>query len=170
MIIVSKRLVIQPVEEDGDVEMVVHWLNSSKLMKHSEQRHKEHTYESQREYIDSRDWPEYGGIYVGGNIIGTVGAELDWDNGVANVGIMIGSESHNGKGFGTEAWGAYCRFLLSQVGLRKIEAGLMASNLAMASLCLRSGMKEEGIRRGHFKVKHDEGYRYIDMLQFGMFE
>lgn len=125
------------------------WLNDHEVVRFSEQRHYHHTALTQWDYM--RNLPGnvvYWGIYTGKDMIGTMRADVDWHNGVANLGILIGAKDHWGKGYGKEAWGAAINHLRGP--FRKIEAGMMAANEPMIKTCLACGMKEEARVGGHF--------------------
>ena len=53
-------------------------------------------------------------------------------------------------GIGTRAWTLAIDWLLGLGGMRKVTAGTMAGNEAMLALMRKSGMIEEGRRRGQF--------------------
>lgn len=85
-------------------------------------------------------------------------------NGVADVGILIGHAQILREGYGTEAWQVVCDWLLSD-GVRKIEAGCMATNLGMLKIFERTKMSIEGIRLGHF-IQDGEP---VNMIMAGRF-
>lgn len=149
-----------------DVEKIVRWLNDKTLMKYSEQRHIKHTIVSQNRYIESMDKSDnlYLTAYVNGALIGTVSAEIDNNNAVANVGILIGSE-HTGKGHGCAVWRKFCEELAARMEIRKIEAGCMARNTAMIRIFEKNSMRLEGTRRYHFQTGKNQ---YDDMVLYGM--
>ena len=130
------------------IKTMVGWLNDPEVVRYSEQRHKIHTEESQQEYI--QDGPDvFREIYTNTSFIGTITAQIDRPNSVADVGILIGDKSAWGKGYGTEAWIAFCDHLfLHQI--RKIEAGAMSTNVGMIKIFTKSGMTFEGFRDNHF--------------------
>jgi RimJ/RimL family protein N-acetyltransferase len=132
-------------------EMHIKWLNDKELMKYSEQRHHAHTLASQRKYLASFD---HVGSFLWEIIphemrlpIGTITAFCDWRNGIADLGIVVGT--FQGRGYGTEAWQAITHWLFKK-GIRKIEAGCMASNAPMIKLFGKVGMVIEARRRAHF--------------------
>lgn len=154
----------------SEVETIVNWLNDPVLMKYSEQRHKEHTSKSQNEYIgrvssigiDSPYTHQYRIVYCNDILIGTVSADIDHRNSVADVGILIGSR-HNGYGHGCATWRLYSE-LLAKDGIRKIEGGCMSRNAAMLRIFEKNSMRLEGTRRYHFLTGKDQ---YDDMVLYG---
>lgn len=147
----SKRLMVTKINPDqGIAATMVGWLNDPEITKYSEQRHKKHTIRTQMSYIRKTEllWGIYRMDTMG--LIGSISAHYDSPNNVANVGIMIGDKENMGKGFGFEAWKTVCDDLMYFGSVRKIEAGCMAINRPMMSICSKYGMMEEGRQQDHF--------------------
>ena len=157
----SKRLHLESVPPFAHiVRTMVGWLNDPYITRYSEQRHIKHTIESQQDYLKRQEL--FWGIYdmsTGGSLIGSMTVNYDRPNDVANVGIMIGDKESMGKGYGYEAWEALC----NQLPVRKIEAGCMAINRPMMSICSKYGMMEEGRQEDHFIV----GDTTCDLVHWG---
>ena len=149
-----------------DTKAMVRWLNDIDVVKYSEQRHYEHTEDSQRAYISRivSDKDTIMAIYNDDSFIGSITAYTDKQNSVANVGIMIGDRRVWGRGFGTEAWDGLCTHLLNN-GIRKIEAGAMATNFGMINIFRKTEMHEEGKLSDHFLV----GDELVDLVQWARF-
>jgi len=150
----TKRLLLKPFSKIYLSEKYISWLNNTDLMKFSENRHREHTFESCREYLESfHNSPHFFWAVTmrkTGEHIGNINAYLDINNSVADIGIIIGEKSAFGKGYGSEAWNAVCNYLLNNKDIRKITAGTMASNRAMLRIMEKSGMIPDGIRKDHY--------------------
>lgn len=166
----TARLVITPFTERHLTARYVAWLNDCELMRYSEQRHKTHTLESCRTYWRSfADTPHYfWALEEMANDLGHVGnmnAYVDQHNGLADLGILIGSPQAKGKGYGQEAWAGVCNFLFHEVGLRKITAGVLALNRPMLTLARKVDMVEDGIRCRHYLC---DGMA-VDVIHFALF-
>jgi len=145
------------------LQRMVSWLNDKEVVRYSEQRHKHHTLETQQQYI--QDGPDvFREIHAGDRFIGTISAYIDKPNGVADVGILIGDKSVWGKGYGTEAWIAFCDSLFSNK-IRKIEAGAMSINSRMIGIFRKSGMHFEAFRENHFLHEGEP----VHMVMWGKF-
>jgi RimJ/RimL family protein N-acetyltransferase len=147
----------------------VRWLNDPEIVRYSEQRHKHHTQYSQLNYINSfKDGSHIWAIRRVdiGDHIGNLTATYDAPNGIADVGILIGEANTWGQGFGAEAWNAACRWLLTDGGVRKLEAGCMRANAAMLKIIQKSGFKLEGERANHFLL----GGSPVGAALFGRFK
>lgn len=148
-----------------EVEKTVSWLNDPILMKYSEQRHKHHDLKSQLKFIyDFAPPHHYRKITAENQYIGTITAYVDRVNGVADVGILVGS-SYSGRGYGEQAWRLFLQELRRE-GVRKIEAGCMARNKPMIRIFEKNHMRLEGTRRAHFQIGENQ---YDDLVMYGIF-
>lgn len=169
-VIRTARLVITPFSERHLTARYVAWLNDRDLMRYSEQRHKTHTLESCRAYWHSfTDTPNYfWAMEETANDLGHIGnmnAYVNQINGLADLGILIGSPQAQGKGYGQEAWAGVCDFLFQEVGVRKITAGVLALNHPMLMLARKVGMVEDGVRRRHYRCDGME----VDVIHLALF-
>jgi [ribosomal protein S5]-alanine N-acetyltransferase len=67
----------------------------------------------------------------------------------ADIGLVIGSATHRGKGYASEAIGAATRYARERLGLIKLTAGLYAANIACHRAFLRAGYVEEARLKDH---------------------
>lgn len=151
----TSRLTLVPYTAGMVTVRHVEWLNDKEVVKYSEQRHKEHTLESQHKYLNefpygSRIWIITTDPVAYFGTIGTITAYIDRPNRRANMGIMIGEKSAWGQGYGSEAWDAVIEYLFTDENIRKIECGCMLSNEPMMVLAKRSGMTMETVVPEHF--------------------
>ena len=162
--IVTQRLIIKPsTRHDSVIRQLCRWLNDPEIVQYSEQRHLRHTSQSELHYI-ADNLATFREIYAGDELIGTINADIDENNGIADVGILIGNKDKWNKGYGFEAWAAYCNNLLNN-GTRKIEAGTMALNTGMIKIFRKYEMRYEGRREEHFSL----GPQLVDMVMWGKF-
>jgi len=132
----------------------VSWLNDPDVVRYSEQRHKSHTIESCAEFVarfrqsPSRLWAIEQ--KSDNQHIGNIHADIDPNNGIADVAILIGAREIWGQGYGLEAWDGVLGWLKAQENIRKIVAGCMRSNTAMHSIMRKSGMVDDGQRPDHY--------------------
>lgn len=152
-ILKTVRLMLAPplLHEQMNVKHYLRWLNNDAIMQFSEQRHYTHDEKSQYEYLCSfKDTPHYMWDIHRNNIpIGTATAYCDTINKTANVGVLIGESKYWGQGYASEAWEAVCDFLFEN-GIRKIEAGCMASNSAMRRVLEKNEFALEATIPQHF--------------------
>lgn len=168
--ILTERLRIIPFREKHLTGRYVGWLNDKKLMRYSEQRHKIHTIETCRVYLESfQNTPNYfWAIETKDEALGHIGninAYVDVNNLIADLGILIGERRAANRHFGLEAWSGVCRFLFEHNGVRKVTAGTIATNTSMIRLASRAGMSPDGTRRRHYLWEGQE----VDIELFGLF-
>ncbi len=144
----------------------LNWLNDKTYLRYSNQRFLSHNYTSAVEYVSSFDQQSSILMKIEFNktFAGTLALNCDPHNGVGVMGILIGKE-FSSKGIGKEAWSQGIKFGFSHKNLRKVKAGTAKSNLAMQSIFLESGMKQEAILREDLLI---DG-KYEDLLLFCIF-
>ena len=115
-------------------------LNDKHLMKYSNQRFIEHSESSCRKYLEKFKESNnlFLAIYVNNIYIGTATAYFSNELNSADIGIMIFRNFSN-LGYAFKAWSLLMNYLFS-VGIKKITAGTMKTNLAMISIIIKSGM------------------------------
>jgi [ribosomal protein S5]-alanine N-acetyltransferase len=150
----TDRLILRPLTKA--TQRQIDWLRDEEVVRYSEQRHKGHTLSAQLHYIRTMS-VEPNCIWSISHVaqdtyIGNLTATADVPNNTADVGILIGNKDFWGKGYGLEAWKAACNWLLdARLGnIRKLEAGCMATHIAMRKILDQSGFKFEGERKNHF--------------------
>lgn len=148
----TERCWLRPFSEQFLTERYVGWLNDRDVVRYSEQRHRKHTLETCRAYMNSFEGtPNYFVAIVAKDRqlghIGNLNAYVDRHNGVADVGIVVGEKAVWGHGYGSEAWAAFVQFLIRERNLRKVTAGTLAINDGMIGIMRRSGMHIECTRR-----------------------
>lgn len=91
------------------------------------------------------------------NFIGTIKIyDIDQLARRASIGIAIGDRANWGKGYSTKAIRVACRYIFEVLGLRKITAGYIASNIGMERAFLKNGFEIEAVFKDH--LFYDGGY------------
>ena len=151
-------------------ERYVSWLNDPEVVRYSEQRHRQHSMETCRQYV--RTMADAGnslwaiiGVDPAFGHIGNIAAVLDRNNQLCDVAILIGERSAWGHGLGTEAWIAVCNFMLGPMGMRKVTGGTMENNKAMVRIMERADMVPDGRRLAHYLIK-DEAVNLVYFASF----
>jgi [ribosomal protein S5]-alanine N-acetyltransferase len=170
-ILFTERCRIEPFDVDRHLSArYVGWLNDPQVVRFSEQRHRRHDEESCKSYANSFiGTPHYFWAIVARDEklghIGNISAHIDISNSVGDIGIMVGERSVWGRGYGSEAWSIVAAFLFDALNLRKVTAGMIATNKSMIDLAKRTGMTEDGYRRRQFLWEGQE----VDMLFMALF-
>jgi [ribosomal protein S5]-alanine N-acetyltransferase len=161
----TKRLTLEPFSERHLENGIVDWLNDPEVVRYSDNRHRKHTLETSRAYLESfADSPNYyWAILLQGlpkTMIGSVTAYLDLNNSVADVGILVGDKRYWRGAYGSEAFAAVVEWLFSRRGMRKVTAGTMAVNTGMLGIMRKIGMREDGRKARYYLLDGNE----IDMV------
>ena len=160
--ILTNNLVLVPlslfsIPEKPQIETFVGWLNDPEVVKYSENRHLEHSFESQMEYWSELEAEPVRYFFIktkqGGKsaIIGCASANYDDFNLSSDISIMIGDKNYWKKGLGKEAFGAMIENERLH-GIKRVTAGMMDSNISMIRTALACGMKTEAVIPDSFKV------------------
>jgi len=76
---------------------------------------------------------------------------IDWRNGHAWHGVMLGDIDVRGKGFGVDAVMATMRYAFEEMNLERLDGSIIEYNTISHSLyCGKLGWKEEGRRRRYY--------------------
>lgn len=164
----TARLVLKSYRASLVTPQHVAWLNDPEVVKYSEQRHKQHTEQTQHSYLNSFLADDFIWLLVVKSEkkdIGTIAAHVDPPNKVANMGILIGDRSVHGLGYATEAWKEVMRWLFWDKDMRKVECGTMFHNRGMRKVATKAGMELEACKLRHFIVDDE----LSDMLCYGKF-
>lgn len=165
----TARLRLEPFSERHLTMRYIGWLNDPEVVRYSEQRHRRHTLRSATAYLRSFEGTAnlFWAILAkdAASHVGNITAYVDTANSVADIGILIGDKEIWGRGYGTEAWSAVCRFLLDDAGLRKVTGGTMSTNAGMLAIMRRSGMREDGVRRRQVVIDGNE----VDLVHMALF-
>jgi len=150
-VIGTSRLLLEPFSEKYLTQRYVNWLNDAEVVQFSQQRWIQHSLNSCRDYMNSFEGtPNYFWAVVsrvpGEGPIGTMTSYVDLQNGVADIGILIGEKRLWGKGYGTEAFLSAAGFLFHDAGMRKVTAGTVGANTGMLKIMEKAGMREDGRR------------------------
>lgn len=93
-------------------------------------------------------------------------AHIDCYAATADIGIMIGNKSYWGQGIGSETIRLLGKFAFEEMGLRKLTAGTMGTNLAMIRVFQKMGFILEGTIRQQDKLET----QYVDHILLGCFK
>ena len=153
----SDRLTLEPFSDVYLSERYVGWLNDPEIVRYAEPRHRNHSLESSRAFMESFSgsashfWAVVAHDPALGHI-GNIHAEVGPTNRVVDVTIVIGDTSARGQGYGLEAFRTACDWLLDEGGMRKVTTGTLALNEGMLAIMAKMNMVDDGIRRAHVLI------------------
>jgi [ribosomal protein S5]-alanine N-acetyltransferase len=146
-------------------ENYVSWLNDSAVNQYLECRHKKHTIESTKEYLRHFEKGILFGIYILDNkeLIGTASfGSIDYINGFAYIGIMIGNKKYWGKGIATDSILMLNDYAFNILGLHKLMAGCCVCNKASIRAFEKAGYEPSGFLKENRLINGS----YVDELQY----
>ena len=140
----SSEIILMDFQENDVSEKYVSWLNNKQHMKFSEQRFKNHSKSTAKDYLASfhNSDNRFYAIKSSLGLIGTGTLYVNKSYGTCSVGILIGPE-FSGQGYGKQAWQLLTTIIPENLGLRKVSAGTLETNKAMLRLFEGSKMQFE---------------------------
>ena len=146
------RVTLRPFSE-GDAESFTAWLADPEVVRYILLRYPP-TLEAEREWFGrvSRDPAEIvWGIEFEGRLVGTSGVHrIDWANGHASTGTLIGDRSAWGKGVGGESMRLRTRYCFMETTLHKLNSSYLDGNTASGRAQAAAGYREVGRRREEY--------------------
>lgn len=73
--------------------------------------------------------------------------DIDWKNRSACHGMKLANRQSRGKGIGTDTVMAVMRYAFDELGLHRLDTGILDENVASKALYKKCGWKEEGMKR-----------------------
>lgn len=153
IIIETDRLILRQWKLD-DVNDVVEGLNNLNVTKWLAQVPYPYTEEDAKSFINKsieNNLYNFAIVLKEENKVigGTQLTNISYVHGTAGGGIWL-NEKYQGKGYGTEAFGARIKYAFEELGLRRLENGYFKENEKSHKMQLRFGYKDEGIKRKKF--------------------
>ena len=85
-----------------------------------------------------------------GKYIGSIGLhQINWRDGRATTGTLIGDKTYWNRGYGTDAKMILLDYAFNTLGLRKIDSAAFAPNKRSINYSLHCGYKVEGVLKKH---------------------
>ncbi len=143
------------------------WLNDSVVGRYTRRRGKTTTWTEMEEFLasvqNSKDWHFAIILLAGRKHIGNLSINsVDELNKNAELSIMIGDRSEQGKGFAKEAMILATKFAFEELGLHRFWAG--SPNPAFNAAIAKLGWTKEGVRREAFYL---EG-KFVDLVNWSI--
>lgn len=152
----AERLVLRTLDRNDVTEEYLSWLHDPEITRYLEIRFAEQTREGAQAFVaatNASDDSLFLGIFLkdGGDHIGNIKlGPIDWNHRHGDIGIIIGSRPHWGRGYAAEAIAGVTTYAFNVLNLHKILAGLYAANEGSRRAFLKAGWFEEGRRPSHW--------------------
>jgi len=168
--ITGQRISLRPVTLEDCTQAYVDWLNDPVVNRYLETRWVRQDMATVREYVRDMIGREDSllmaivenstGRHIGNIKVGPIHAKHRY----ADVSYFIGNRQAWGKGYATEAIGLVSKFAFENLDVRRLQAGVYASNLASMRALIRAGFRIEGRLTEKFLVEPGE---WEDHVMFG---
>jgi [ribosomal protein S5]-alanine N-acetyltransferase len=147
------------------------WLNDPEITQYLEIRYLPHSLGNIQAYVTAMDGKvdeiflaiclRENDRHIGNIKLGPINAL----HGAADISLLIGEKDCWGQGYATEAIRLCCQFAFGVRNLRKLNAGVYASNLGSKRAFEKAGFREEGRLRGQGLVRgRPEDHVLLGML------
>jgi RimJ/RimL family protein N-acetyltransferase len=155
MHIIGKKVVLRAIEE-RDLTLLQQWSNDPSIQSMLGGWHFPVSEQDQKKWFqtlrfDSNnqrfaiDTAEMG-------LIGTANlVSIDWQNGTAFHGMLLGDKNVRGKGYALDTLMTLMRFAFEEVGLYRLDGDMIEYNVASLKLYLeKAGWNKEGVKKGWY--------------------
>jgi [ribosomal protein S5]-alanine N-acetyltransferase len=168
-IIESERLQYVPMSLNFANENYLNWLNDPEVNRYMDFS-KNTTLEDLRKYIQSTIdsniffWAiikKEDGKHIGNIKIDPINSK----HGYGEYGILLGDKSEWGNGFAKEASQSIIKYCFNNIGLRKINLGVLAINNAAIKLYEKLNFVVEGVYKNHVVFEDT----YCDVFRMALF-
>jgi RimJ/RimL family protein N-acetyltransferase len=158
-VIQGKLIRLRPPRPE-DAPAVITWFEDVEVTRFLLIRHPP-SIEMEREWIDRMGRSPDDVIWFiesKGRLVGSTALHMiDWKNGSATTGTVIGDKTVWGKGLGRELMQLRARYAFTQLPLRKLKSAYIEGNVASARAQAAAGYREAGRYRADMFV--DGGWR-----------
>jgi len=163
----GRKVRLRPIREE-DLARIVRWRNDPQILSRL-LSHRKLTIEKQREWFAKLPGDESKRSFIietlDGRAVGQGGfGSIDAHSRTAELGVMIGERSEQGRGYGSEAVRLLAEYGFGGLGLHRIQLRVLEGNDRALGIYRKLGFRDEGrLREAIFK----DG-RFLDVLLLGM--
>ena len=143
----GELVILTPFMEHNVSDAYLGWLSNQKINKYLEVRFMKFSESMAKEYVKScnisTDRFFLRILSKEGVFIGTCTIFLNTHHKTAEVGLMLGNQSCHNKGIGSEVVSLLTQFCCADLNVRKVTAGVYASNVASLKAFQKNGFMVE---------------------------
>lgn len=164
----GNKVILRPPDKEKDLEKCLIWINNQNVLQYLSLRfpasrlEEEKWFEKQKENTFTFAIETKEGLYIG-----NIGLHnINYLNGTADLGIMIGDQNYWSKGFGFDAEMTLFHYAFTELNLRKITHCAFRLNKRSVGLAKKCG----GVREGILRQQIFKNNQYQDMILFAIFK
>ena len=168
--LIGRQIYLSPISKEDISAEYVSWLNDKDVCRDNSHATFPNNIEKTISYVDSVSRSNSEVVLAirwkkNDEHIGNISLQrINWVNRSAELAIIIGNKKYWNKGVGTEAYKLMIDYAFERLNLNRISSGQTLRNTGMINVCIKCGMKEEGIaRESMFK----EG-EYLDTVTYSI--
>lgn len=164
----GKKVILRPLDKEKDLEKCLKWINDPEIryfltaFMPTERKKQEEWFDKERknEVMLAIETGEQ-------EFIGTISlARIDYRNGTAMTGTLIGEKKCRNKGYGTDAKMTLLNYAFNTLNLRKIYSNAHSFNKRSINYSKKCGYKVEAV----FKKDRFVNGKYIDTVCLSVFK
>ncbi len=170
--LVGKKVTLRTLTLADVNQAYVNWMNDPEINKFLESRFQKQTMDSVRHFVQHMDESEdsylFGifengtGAHVGNIKIGSINQR----HGFADLGYLIGSKRHWGKGYATEAIKLASAFAFNELKLHRLHAGCYETNVGSMKALRKAGFSYDGLWIDQLlREGKREGHAFFSLLK-----
>ncbi|UVJ45421.1 GNAT family N-acetyltransferase [Pseudomonas sp. LS1212] len=166
MSIRGNRVLLRALELD-DLPLLHRWSNDEALWSLLGGWHFPTSLDAQRDWLlrlkDDRLNQRFGIETVDHGLIGTANlVSIDWKNGTAEHGMMIGESDLRGQGYGVDTIATVMRYAFDELGLSRLDTTIIEYNEAsLATYTRKCPWRVEGVQRKWYYRNGRRWDRYL---------
>ncbi|MDC3091476.1 GNAT family N-acetyltransferase [Rickettsiales bacterium] len=147
---VDEDIFLRVLKLDDVAEPYVEWLNDYEVTKFTEQKYFKHTLKSTKNFVSQKYDSENDllfGIFFDDTHIGNIKlGPIKFDHMSAEVSYFIGEKRFWGRGIASKCIKTIIQLAVTELGLKKINAGYYENNIVSAKVLKKCGFVVEGIK------------------------
>jgi len=170
MHIEATRIHMRTLSDQDCTDEYLSWLNDPEVSRFLETRFSPQSLDAIRDFVrivNARENEHLFGIFLkdSGRHIGNIKVgPINPHHRVADISLFIGARDYWGRGLATEAIATVSAYAFKRLGVRKLAAGMYASNHGSRQAFMKCGYQHEGTRRAHYLLDK----KPCDILELGL--
>ncbi len=163
------KVILRPPDKETDLEKFLVWINNQEVIQFMSRFLPVNRLQEEKWFAKESENDIALAIETRKDelLIGNIGLHrIDYRNGTAHLGIMIGDKNYWKQGFGYDAEMTLLEYAFHTLNLRKIIHCAFLDNKGSVNLAKKCGGIEEGTMRKHIFRNN----QYRDMIMFAIFK
>ena len=149
-LVVDEQISLKVLRSKDVSETYVGWLNDYEVTKFTEQKYFGHTLKTTNTFVSQKYESESDllfGIFFDETHIGNIKlGPIKFEHMSAEVSYFIGEKEFWGKGIASKCVDSVVHFAVTELGLKKVNAGYYENNIGSAKVLQKCGFVVEGYR------------------------